>query len=118
LKASLARADGMESELNPQSIVQTLHRLAGAASVDITSFKPRNSSVSPHHISSSFDVGLVGAYHDVGRFFAGVAAVSPMTSVSELQIRAENGPKGSSGVTVSCVLTAYTFPYEPAGGRP
>jgi Tfp pilus assembly protein PilO len=54
-------------------------------------------------------LGIEGTYHDLGRFFARVAAMARLMSVSDMTIRVLSRPNARGTIAVSCLATTFVF---------
>jgi len=96
-------------EKDPQDVLRNLHELASDSLLDIASFKPKAIVAKPQYTEWPIELGLEGAYHDLGRFFDRIAAMSRLMSVSDLQIKTKTKPNGRGTVAVFCVATTFVF---------
>jgi type IV pilus assembly protein PilO len=96
-------------EKDPQDVLRNLHELASDSLLDIASFKPKPIVAKAQYTEWPIELGLEGAYHDLGRFFDRIAAMSRLMSVSDLQIKTKTKPNGRGTVAVSCVATTFVF---------
>jgi type IV pilus assembly protein PilO len=103
-------------EKDPQDVLRNLHELASESLLDIASFKPKPIVTRAQHTEWPIELGLEGSYHDLGRFFDRVAAMSRLISVGDLQIRTKARPTARGTVSVSCVATTYVFQKDELSG--
>ena len=96
-------------EKDPQDVLRNLHELASESLLDIASFKPKNVVTKTQYTEWPIELGLEGSYHDLGRFFDRIAAMSRLMSVSDLKIKTQVKPNGRGSVAVSCVATTFVF---------
>jgi Tfp pilus assembly protein PilO len=54
-------------------------------------------------------LGIEGTYHDLGRFFARVAAMARLMSVSDMTIKVLSRPNAKGTIAVSCLATTFVF---------
>lgn len=62
------------------------------------------------------NVDVEGSYHNLGLFFDRVSRLSRLVNVGNVKIKAQNNPKPSNTIAVSCVAT--TFVYVEASPAP
>lgn len=108
-------------EKDPQDVLRNLHEMASESLLDIASFKPQPAVARAQYTEWPIELGMEGGYHDLGRFFDRIAAMSRLMSVSNLQIKTQAKPNGRGTVSATCVATTFVFqktaPIAP-GGRP
>src|SRR5262249_5695984 len=87
--AAQLRAAGavIPEEKDPQDVLRNLHELASDSLLDIASFKPKPIVAKAQYTEWPIELGLEGNFHDLGRFFDRIAAMSRLMSVSDLQIK-------------------------------
>lgn len=111
-------------ERDPQDVLRNLHELASESTLDIATFLPKPVVAKTQYSEWPLQLGIEGTYHDLGRFFARVAAMSRLMSVSELNIKVLQRPNGRGTILVNCLATTFVFKkdLDPAlatpGGRP
>src|SRR5262245_25243990 len=79
-------------EKDPQDVLRSLHELASDSLLDIASFKPKPIVAKAQYTEWPIELGLEGSYHDLGRFFDRIAAMSRLMSVSDLNIKTKLRP--------------------------
>ena len=112
-------------EKDPQDVLRNLHELASESALDIASFLPKPVVAKAQYSEWPIQLGLEGSYHDLGRFFDRIAAMSRLISVSELDIKTRTRAAGRGSVEVKCLATTFVFKKDPVptapaapGGRP
>lgn len=96
-------------EKDPQDVLRNLHELASDSLLDIASFKPKAIVAKAQYTEWPIELGLEGSYHDLGRFFDRIAAMSRLIGISDLQIRTKTKPNGRGSIIASCVATTFVF---------
>lgn len=115
LEAALRQTEAIiPQEKDPQDVLRNLHELASDSLLDIASFKPKPIVAKAQYTEWPIEVGLEGSYHDLGRFFDRVAAMSRLMGVSELQIRTKTKPNGRGTIAASCIATTFVFQKDAA----
>ena len=112
-------------EKDPQDVLRNLHELASESALDIATWLPKPVVSKAQYSEWPIQLGLEGTYHDLGRFFDRIAAMSRLISVSELDIKTRTRTAGRGSVEVKCLATTFVFKKDPAptapaapGGRP
>jgi type IV pilus assembly protein PilO len=117
----------LPEEKDPQDVLRSLHALATEAELDIASFKPSPIVEQAQYSEWPIQLGFEGGFHDLGRFFDRLAAMSRLISITNLNIKVKSRPSGRGSVTATCLATTYVFRQQavvPAtaaptsGGRP
>jgi type IV pilus assembly protein PilO len=101
-------------EKDPQDVLRNLHELASDSLLDIASFKPKPIVAKAQYTEWPIELVFEGSYHDLGRFFDRIGAMSRLMAVSDLQIRTKTKPNGRGSVSVSCVATTFVFQKDMA----
>lgn len=78
------------------SILVQLHTASSITGTRITKIHPLPVESQEFYEVASFEVEMVGTYHDFGRFVSYVANFPFIANVTDVQIAAENLPKGPS----------------------
>ncbi len=103
-------------------MLRNLHDLASDSLLDISSFKPKAIVTKADYTEWPIELGLEGSYHDIGRFFDRIAAMSRLMSVSDLEIKTKTRPNARGTVAATCVATTFVFQKDTAlalaGGQP
>jgi len=79
------------------SILVQLHTASSITGTRITKIHPLPVASQEFYEVASFEVDMVGTYHDFGRFVSYVANFPFIANVTDVQITAENCPKGKTG---------------------
>jgi|SRR5690606_3589379 len=121
LEARLRETEAViPEEKDPQDVLRNLHEMASESLLDIASFKPQPAVSRAQYTEWPIELGMEGGYHDLGRFFDRIAAMSRLMSVSNLQIKTQTRPNGRGTVLATCVATTFVFQKTTApvpGGR-
>ncbi len=111
-------------ERDPQDVLRNLHELASESTLDIATFTPKTVVAKTQYSEWPLQLGIEGTYHDLGRFFARVAAMARLMSVSDISIKTLARPNARGTIAVTCLATTFVFKkdLDPAlttpGGRP
>jgi type IV pilus assembly protein PilO len=110
LEAKLRETEAViPEEKDPQEVLRNLHEMASESLLDIASFKPQPAVARAQYTEWPIELGVEGGYHDLGRFFDRIAAMSRLMSVSNLQIKTQSRTNGRGSVTATCVATTFVF---------
>lgn len=112
-------------EKDPQDVLRALNELASDSALELASFTPKPIVTKAQYSEWPVQLGLEGGYHDIGRFFDRIAAMSRLMSISDLNIKTKTRPNGRGTVTATCVATTFVVRKDPViaappanGGRP
>jgi type IV pilus assembly protein PilO len=116
LERSLREATAiLPDEKDPQDVLRHLHALASESALDLSRFTPKAIVNEDQYSEWPIELGLDGGYHDLGRFFARVATMSRLMSVTDLQIRTHAKPGSGTTISASCAATTFVFERLPIG---
>jgi len=109
-------------ERDPQDVLRNLHELASESTLEIATFTPKAVVAKTQYSEWPLQLGIEGTYHDLGRFFARVAAMARLMSVSDMTIKVMARPNGRGTIAVSCLATTFVFkkdldPATTPGGK-
>ncbi len=96
-------------ERDPQDVLRNLHELASESTLDIATFVPKGVVAKTQYSEWPMTIGIEGTYHDLGRFFARVAAMARLISVSDMTIKTLARPNARGTIAVSCLATTFVF---------
>src|SRR5262245_35082465 len=96
-------------ERDPQDVLRNLHELASESTLDIATFAPKPVVAKTQYSEWPLQLGIEGTYHDLGRFFARVAAMARLMSVSDITIKTLSRPNGKGSIAVNCLATTFVF---------
>ena len=101
---------------DPQDVLRNLHELASESTLDLATFTPKPVVAKTQYSEWPLQLGIEGTYHDLGRFFARVAAMARLMSVSDMTIKTLSRPNAKGTIAVSCLATTFVFKkdMEPA----
>jgi type IV pilus assembly protein PilO len=112
----------LPDEKDPEDVLRNLHEVASDSQIALATFKPSPIAAKTQYAEWPISISLDGSYHDLGRFFARIASMSRLMSISDLRITTQTKPNNKTSVTASCVATTFVFrkdypPQMPAGGK-
>jgi type IV pilus assembly protein PilO len=96
-------------DTRPDEVLRNVNRLASEASLELSSFAPKASSAKTNVSEWPIQLAVEGRYHDLGRFLEGIAAMSRLMLVSDLQIKARGRPDSQTTIAATCMATIVTF---------
>ena len=116
-------------EKDPSEVLASLLEVASESALDLAAWKPNNIVDKAQYSEWPIHLTFEGGYHDLGRFFDRLAAMSRLISVSDLNIKTKTKPNGRGSVTATCLATTFVFrqdvaavatptPTSAKGGRP
>jgi type IV pilus assembly protein PilO len=115
-------------EKDPSEVLASLLEVAGESSLDLAAWKPANIVEKAQYSEWPIQLTFEGGFHDLGKFFDRLAAMSRLISVSDLNIKTKTKPNGRGSVFATCVATTFVFrqdvatvqptPTSAKGGRP
>ncbi len=94
---------------DPQDVLRNLHELASESTLDLATFTPKPVVAKTQYSEWPLQLGIEGTYHDLGRFFARVAAMARLMSVSDMTIKTISRPNAKGTIAVSCLATTFVF---------
>jgi type IV pilus assembly protein PilO len=94
---------------DPQDVLRNLHELASESTLDLATFTPKPVVAKTQYSEWPLQLGIEGTYHDLGRFFARVAAMARLMSVSDMTIKTLSRPNAKGTIAVSCLATTFVF---------
>jgi type IV pilus assembly protein PilO len=105
-------------EKDPSEVLASLLEVASESSLDLAAWKPNNIVEKAQYSEWPIQLTFEGGYHDLGRFFDRLAAMSRLISVSDLNIKTKTKPNGRGSVLATCVATTFVFRQEVAMAQP
>jgi Tfp pilus assembly protein PilO len=96
-------------ERDPQDVLRNLHVLASESTLDIATVQPKPVVAKTQYSEWPLQIGIEGTYHDLGRFFARVAAMARLISVSDMTIKTLARPNARGTIAVTCLATTFVF---------
>jgi Tfp pilus assembly protein PilO len=94
---------------DPQDVLRNLHELASESTLDLATFTPKPVVAKTQYSEWPLQLGIEGNYHDLGRFFARVAAMARLMSVSDMTIKVLSRPNAKGTIAVTCLATTFVF---------
>jgi len=98
-------------------VMDQMDQVARNAGVTVTMTRPQAVVPGPFYAQQSYQIRVLGEYHDVGRFLAGVASLPRIITPSDLQLEPFNDPTGAMGfdapVEVNFRIQTYLAPDRP-----
>ena len=112
----------LPDEKDPEDVLRNLHEVAADSQLALATFNGKPVVSKTQYAEWPIQISVDGSYHDLGRFFARIASMSRLMSISDLSIKTQSKPNTRTTVSASCVATTYVFrkdfmPETPAGGK-
>jgi type IV pilus assembly protein PilO len=101
-------------------VMDQMDQVARDVGINVTMTRPEAvvQSEGQVYAQQAFQMRILGDYHDVGRFLAGVASLPRIITPSDLSLQPFNDPSGSLGfdapVEVNFRIQTYLAPDRPA----
>ena len=105
-------------EKDPSEVLASLLEVAGESSLDLAAWKPANIVEKAQYSEWPIQLTFEGGFHDLGKFFDRLAAMSRLISVSDLNIKTKTKPNGRGSVMATCVATTFVFRQDVATAQP
>jgi type IV pilus assembly protein PilO len=105
-------------EKDPSEVLASLLEVASESSLDLAAWKPNNIIDKAQYSEWPIQLTFEGGFHDLGKFFDRLAAMSRLISVSDLNIKTKSKPNGRGSVMATCVATTFVFRQEVAAAQP
>lgn len=95
-------------------LLNDMGRRAQLSSVEVTIMKPEGEQASPYYSRQSYEFGVKGAYHNVGRFLSEVGSLPRIITPTDFRILASNfkDKQGSPLLNANFRIITYIVP-EP-----
>ncbi len=104
------------------AVVDQMSQVARDVGVSVTMLRPEASVPGPFYAAQAYQIRVLGEYHDVGRFLAGIASLPRIITPSDIQLQPFNDPSGSLGfdspVEVNFRIQTYLAPERVEEGTP
>ena len=102
-------------------VMNQMDEVARDVGVNVVLTRPQAVVPGPFYDQQSYQIRVLGEYHDVGRFLSGVASLPRIITPSDVQLEPFNDPTGSMGfdatVEVNFRIQTYLAPdREPVTG--
>ena len=102
-------------------VMDQMDQVARDVGVTVTMTRPQAAVPGPFYDQQSYQIRVLGEYHDVGRFLSGVASLPRIITPSDVQLEPFDDPTGSMGfdapVEVNFRIQTYLAPdREPVTG--
>jgi type IV pilus assembly protein PilO len=116
----------LPDEKDPEDVLRNLHEVASESQMALATFNPKPIVPKTQYQEWPISINLDGNYHDLGRFFARIASMSRLMSITDLQVKTQTKQNSRSSVTATCVATTFVFrkdfppqtPATPNGAAP
>ncbi len=96
------------------AVVDQMSQVARDVGVNVTLLRPAAPVTGPFYTQQSYQIRVLGEYHDVGRFLSGIASLPRIITPSDVQLEPFDDPTGSLGfdapVEVNFRIQTYLAP--------
>ena len=114
LELLIPQSDEVPSLLNDMSMI------ARAVGVEQNLIRPEASEPGAYYSKETYEIRVLGEYHDVGRFLTRIASLPRIITPSDVQLEPFVDPRGSneyvSPVQVTFRIQTYVVPDRDGGG--
>lgn len=119
--AELERHIGRLEQLVPRGeevsrLLNTISERADEIGVDVARFTPGNTSRGPHYNRRTFEMTVLGEFHDVARFLTEIGSLNRIITPIDLSVAHSRGSQGDV-LEASFLIETYVLPEgaTPAG---
>ena len=103
-------------------VINQMDLVARDVGVTVTMLRPEAPVEGAFYAQQAYQIRVLGEYHDVGRFLAGIASLPRIITPSDVQLQPFNDPSGSLGfdspVEVNFRIQTYLAPERVEEGTP
>jgi len=99
----------LPDEKDPEDVLRNLHEVATDSQIALATFIPKPIVAKAQYSEWPISITLDGSYHDLGRFFARIGAMSRLMSIADLQVKTQTKPNSRTSVTATCIATTFVF---------
>ncbi len=113
----------LPEEKDVGDLLRRLHTLAVQSNLTIRSFRPSPAPVTKQlHMEIPINLGIDGAYHNLGLFFDRVSKFPRIIHIGNVDIKGKDKQEPNSTITADFVATTFVLleqkPPEPAPAKP
>lgn len=94
-------------------LLRTINERAEQIGVEISRFAPGNTERGPHYNRRSFEMTVLGPYHDIGQFLSAVGSLNRIITPVNLSIITNNVRRDEQTLEASFLIETYVLP-DPA----
>lgn len=112
---------GRLEDLVPRSeevsqLLNQIHQRAEQVGVEVAAFRPGGSTTGEHYNRRSFDLTVVGTYHNIGRLLADIGSLPRIITPVNLEVnpRDEQDRAGGQRLEASFEIETYVLPDTPS----
>lgn len=92
-------------------LLQAIAGIAGSNNLDIKKFQPGDEVPKDFYAEVPVTLSLIGAYHDIGKFFYDVGEMSRIVNIGNIKVKLAQGAKDAKKVHVAVDCQAVTYRY-------
>jgi type IV pilus assembly protein PilO len=97
-------------------LLNQIHQRAEQSGVEVARFTPGRTDPGPHYNQRTFEMTVLGSYHDVGRFLSEVGSLPRIITPTNLRVRTNNVAR-REGTTVEATFRIETYVLPDAAPR-
>jgi type IV pilus assembly protein PilO len=102
-------------------LLDQISQRAQQVGVEVARFNPGTTDVGPHYNRRTFDMTVIGSYHEIGRFLAEIGSLPRIITPTDLRVITNNirtGRDGGPMLEASFRIETYVIPdaAPPAAG--
>ncbi len=98
------------------TLLNSMAQEARQAGVELGSMRPEAAQPGSHYIRQSYELGVMGSFHDVARFLTAIASLPRIITPVDLEIRPYTGPaiqEVESPIQARFRIETYVVPDTP-----
>lgn len=90
-------------------LLNTISERADQIGVDLARFNPGATDVGPHYNRRTFEMTVLGEYHEIGRFLSEIGSLNRIITPINLRV-SPNNVQGSDELEASFLIETYVLP--------
>jgi len=107
---------------NSEEVPELLHAMtlrAQEAGVELALMRPQIDEAGPYYRRQTYEMSVIGAYHDIGRFLAAVGSLPRIVTPIDLKLtsRKETDRRGRMRLEAQFRIQTYVLPAPPPAER-
>lgn len=94
-------------------LLDQIHQRAQQVGVEVARFNPGTTHAGPHYNRRTFDMTVIGSYHEIGRFLTEVGSLPRIITPTDLRLSTNNiraGRDGGPMLEASFRIETYVLP--------
>jgi len=94
-------------------LLHAVNQRAHEAGVAIERFTPITSEPGPHYTREVHEIGVIGMYHDIGRFLAAIGSLDRIVTPVDFQTIGDHGPDRHGNLRLEARFRIQTYVLPP-----